>query len=124
MGFSAAEAAAFAGHWLSLSHTAPGFATVAAAVRLASAVDQVKLPAPIHAGAAKKVDGLATNALVSTQTKNNVKLVQTLYVRAAGAPLPVEESVVRNGTLVSRVVFTRWNEHVTAAVPAGAVPLG
>jgi len=46
MGFSAARAASLAGHWLQIPHTARGYATVAAAVRLKSTLSELVLPRP------------------------------------------------------------------------------
>jgi hypothetical protein len=51
-----------------------------------------------------------------------ISATATLYVLAAGAPLPVAE-VASEGQIHLSVVFSKWNERVSVTAPAGAVPL-
>ena len=47
----------------------------------------------------------------------------TLYARATGPPLPVEEDATAGGKVRFRVTFSRWNEPLHVAIPASTVPV-
>jgi hypothetical protein len=46
----------------------------------------------------------------------------TLYARASGTPLPVEEDVVK-GDYSGSVSFSHWNERLHIATPPDATPI-
>jgi hypothetical protein len=124
MGFPAAAAATYAEKWLSLAHTAPDFRTVAADVRLdSSTLGELKMPSSVRIVGSSVVRGQRVTGLQATVHKAGLTGVETLYVRATGAPLPVENVLTRNGRLVVDIVFGGWGEPVHVSAPASAVSL-
>lgn len=124
MGFPATAAATYSGKWLSLAHTAPDFHTVAADVRLdSSALDELKMPPSVRIVGGTVVRGQHVTGLRATVHHTGLSGLETLYVRAAGLPLPVEQTVTRNGKLVVDIVFDGWGEPVHVSAPSSAVSL-
>ncbi|MGH3003911.1 MAG: hypothetical protein ACRDM1_14830 [Gaiellaceae bacterium] len=122
MGLPAALAAARAGKWILVPHTSSAFKTVAAAARLGSAVDELKMPLPLESAGTATVRGQRATGIRSRFSRFGYDVTETLYVRAAGSPLPVEQ-VGHGANIAFSDVFGDWNEPVDVAAPAGAVPL-
>jgi hypothetical protein len=122
MGFPATTAAADAGKWLRLAHTSPAFATVAADVRLASTVSELAMPKPLTAVPATTVAGQQVVGVRATFTRSGHEITETLFVRSAGTPLPVEQ-LAATGSAKLRVLFSGWNEPVRITAPAHSVAL-
>jgi hypothetical protein len=123
MGFAANTAATLDGKWLKLAHSASGFKTVAAAVRIGSLVDELKLQQPLQAVAPTTLQGQRVVGVRGRAVHGAQASTVTLYVRASGAPLPVKQDA-RSATSATSIVFSRWNARVTVAAPQGALPLG
>jgi hypothetical protein len=119
MGFSAARAASLAGHWMQIPHTARGYATVAAAVRLRSTLSELVLPRPRLALPETTLDGQRVLGIRSTTTASGQRVTYTLYVRAARPMLPVAE-VAHGGANQMSVTFSNWNKPVTVSPPTDA----
>jgi hypothetical protein len=122
VGFSAAQAAKYAGKWVLIPHTSSAFKSVAAAVRLGSNIDELQLSPPFTKLGTSTMQGQRVIGIRGRETQNGITATATLYVRAAGAPLPVSE-VATEGTIHASVVFSKWNERVTVSAPSGAVTL-
>jgi hypothetical protein len=122
MGLPAATAAADAGKWLRLEKTSVGFAAVAAGVRLASTFSEIAMPKPLTAVPPTTVGGQHVVGVRATFTRSGHKVTQTLFVRSAGTPLPVEQ-LTTTGSITVRVLFSSWNEPVRVAAPASSIPL-
>jgi hypothetical protein len=122
LGFTAAAAASRAGQWLSYSPGDRGYTTVAAGVRLASAMNELRLPAPVTTVPKKLLHGRPVLGLRSSRTVSGQTVVDTVYVRAEGRPLPVAE-VARQGQAHFTLTFSRWNEAVHVSAPSGATPI-
>jgi len=122
LGFRAPDAAEYAGTWILIPHDAGGFATVAAGVRLASAIDEANLPAPLVSVPATILNGERVVGVASTRRVSGHIVTETLYVRAKGAPLPVEE-VAPQGSSSFKVTFGGWNERVRVVAPSHVVHL-
>jgi hypothetical protein len=118
MGLSPSAAAKSAGKWLTLTHHQAGYATVAAGVRLSSALDELKLKPPIAAVAPSRLGGVPVIGLRSTHVVSGRPVTSTVYVRRSGAPLPVE-AVARRGAQRMTVTFSHWNEPLNLAAPTG-----
>lgn len=124
MGFSATEAASDAGKWLSLAHTTQGFSTVAADVRLdSSSLAELKMPSSVRIVGGTVVRGQRVTGLRATLHHANLIGVETLYVRATGSPLPVEDKVTVRGKVAVDIVFDGWGEPVHVTAPANAISL-
>ncbi len=121
VGFSA-QAAKYAGKWVRIPHTSSAFNGVAAAVRLGSNIDELQLSPPLTKLGTSTMQGQRVIGIRGRETQNGITATATLYVRAAGTPLPVSE-VATEGTIRASVVFSKWNERVTVSAPSGAVTL-
>ena len=123
VGFSAAQAAKYAGKWVLIPQTSSAFKSVAQAVRLGSNIDELQLSPPFTKLGTSTMQGQRVIGIRGRETQNGITATATLYVRAAGTPLPVSE-VATEGAIHASVVFSKWNERVAVTAPAGAVPLG
>jgi hypothetical protein len=119
MGFASATAAADAGRWLVVPQR--GFATVAEGVRLASAIDELRLPGPLTLRTRSSIGGIRVVGISGVVSRFGQRYAETVFVRASGLPLPVMEVGHGGGNLLS-VRFSRWNERVSVSAPAGARP--
>jgi hypothetical protein len=119
MGFSAAAASGHAGRWMRIPHTASGFATVAAGVRLKSTIDELTLRRPRVALPETVFDGQRVVGIRSTSTVSGHRRTDTVYVRAVAPRLPVAEVALEGSTRLS-VTFSNWNEPVKVSAPTGA----
>ena len=119
MGFSGAAARRFAGRWIKIPHTAPGYPTVSAAVRLRSTIKELALPRPLVALPESMLNGQRVIGIRNTSMASGHRVTNTLYVRAAGLRLPVAE-VTRGGGNRFSVTFSKWNHTVNVSAPTGA----
>jgi hypothetical protein len=122
VGLSAAQVARYAGKWILIPHTASVFKSVAEAVRLDSTIAELQLSPPFTNVGTSTMQGQRVIGVRGRETQNGITATATLYVRAAGTPLPVAE-VASEGQIHVSVVFGKWNERVSVTAPAGAVPL-
>jgi hypothetical protein len=123
MGFTAADATRYGGRWLSIRPSQARFKPVAEAVRLVSTIGELAMPPPFTATPPATVAGQRVKGVRATFTRSGQKLVETLYVRASGSPLPVEQVAATTSGVGLSTTFSRWNEAVRVAAPAGAIPL-
>jgi hypothetical protein len=119
LGFTASAATEAKGKWISLAKTEPSYATVAAGVRLASTMSELRLKAPLSTlgssqGGGRPVIGIRDKFLVSGH-----RFTGTLYVSASGSPLPVEEKQTSSVEKFD-VVLSHWNEKLTLSAPSGS----
>ena len=121
MRFSSAEAASTAGRWMKISRTASWYSTVAAGVRLKSAISELKLRPPRIALPETILGGQRVVGLRSTSTASGRRVTDTLYVQATGARLPVAE-IAREGASRFSVTFSKWNEPVNVSAPTDGAP--
>ena len=123
VGFSAAQAAKYAGKWILIPHTSSMFKSVAEAVRLGSTIDELVLMPPLATVGTSTRNGGRVIGIHGRETQGGATGTATLYVDATGAHLPVAETGSEGPVHVS-VVFGKWNERVTVTAPSGAVTLG
>ncbi len=122
MRFMPGAAAKYAGRWILIPHTAAGYPTVAAGVRLSSTMAELKVSGHLSTVASTKIDGQRVFGVRGTRTASGRTTVETLYARAAGSPLPVRE-IATQGTMRFIVTLDGWNEPIRLATPKGAVPI-
>jgi hypothetical protein len=123
MGFKPAASAKYANVWIKIPASDPAYPRVAADVTLASAIDTLKGPGRPLAAPRKTIGGQRM-AGVEWRTRVGGKIVViTLYARASGKPLPVQERATR-GNGVFSVTFNRWNLALNVALPSSAVAIG
>jgi hypothetical protein len=122
-GFRAPAAAKYADTWVQIPHTDSRYATVAADVTLPSAM--ATLDAPPGSPTALPNATIAGRRVVGVrwrETLHGTTVVTTLYARASGRPLPVEQGASR-GVNGFTVLFSDWNESLKIAVPISSVPI-
>jgi hypothetical protein len=117
MGFTPQQATQVAGSWVAVSTTAKGYTTIAAAVELRSTISELAMPGTVTQSPPSTRGGTPVVAVHGRATHSGVTVVETLYVRPTGAPLPVAQ-VSKQGSNTSTVTFSRWNETVSLATPA------
>jgi hypothetical protein len=121
LGFTAGDASEFAGKWLRIPHSAGSYATIAAGVRLSSTIDEIRVPGRLHAVRTRTVAGTRVVGVASVTRAVSGTTTETLYVRAGGAPLPVQETA-RQGSNTFTVTFGSWDEPVRVSAPGRVAP--
>jgi hypothetical protein len=122
MGFKAAAAVKNEDIWVRIPPTDTHYSIVAAGVTLPLAIAELEL-APVARVAATKIGGQQVIGVKGTTRSATGQPAQaTLYGRAAGPPLPVQD-VVSQGSARATVTFSNWNGPIHVATPTGAVPI-
>jgi hypothetical protein len=121
MRIPASTAAAWAGKWLSLAPSAPDYAAVAAAVRLGSTLDELKMPQPFRDVGTSMQQGRRVVGIESHFRRAGHAVSETLYIDVARS-LPVEQ-VGSSAGITVRATFSRWNDPVSVSPPASAIPI-
>lgn len=121
MRIPASSATAWAGKWLSLAHTAPDFAQVAAAVRLVSTLAELSMPPPFRSVGTSTRQGRRVIGIAAHFQRAGHAIDETLYIDLARG-LPFQQ-VGRSGTTTVSGTFSRWNEPVRVSAPASAIPI-
>jgi hypothetical protein len=125
-GLSASVASAYAGRWI---HPAAGSDLYEAAtegVRLADVL------AEVQEGAVTKVLGEQTRqgqlvvglAGTATVPDQSGPVQFTFWIRATGAPLPVEQDATLGPATTSVEVFSDWGEPIHVSAPSGSLAMG
>jgi hypothetical protein len=120
-GFTKAQATKYAGKWISVPSSNPGYATVSAGVTFPSYLSQLFQPLTklslVTAGGLIGVHGMApgqTGATVSA----------AIFAPAHGEPLPVKQTAKSSGNLGAGVVtMSNWGEAVHVPAPRDVVPV-
>jgi hypothetical protein len=121
MGIPPSSATAWAGKWLSLASSAPDYKTVAAAVRLLSTIDELKMPPPYRSAGTLTVNGRRLVGVKSSFRRAGHTVSETLYIDTQRS-LPVEQIGSSSGITV-KSTFSRWHEAVSVSPPASAIPI-
>ena len=122
-GFPASTATKYSMKWISVSKSDSAFSALTSGVLMSSMPTQVEMPNPKLIPGTQQVAGVTVRALRATVTQGSTTLTGTLYVRASGAPLPVEQRFTETTGSASVVNFGTWNEPVHVNAPPSSVPL-
>jgi hypothetical protein len=122
MGFKPSGAAKYANAWIVIAPSSGAYAAIAAAVTLASNVAEIGPHGTLSAVHTTTLGGVRVHAVRGTATVQGARIVDILYARAKGAPLPVAEATTR-GADRARTTFGPWNRAVHVSVPKHAVPI-
>lgn len=120
--FRTAAATKYAGVWIRIPPTSSAYGSTAAAVTLASTVDELAPQGQLTAVAPTTLAGRRVVGIRGRSAVGATARTVTLYARASGAPLPVKE-VVTAQSFRSTFVLSRWNEPVRVRAPAKSVAL-
>jgi hypothetical protein len=116
-GMPAAIATKYADVWIMIPRTSSVYATVASDVTLLSAITDLNMSGPIRAVPPTTVDGQRVVGVEGTYKDAGQTITTTLFARASGSPLPVEQ-LAASSTLHASAVFGKWNETVNESPPA------
>jgi hypothetical protein len=121
--FPQAKASQYAGKWISIPATSSVYSPIAADATFASFLADL-FPTEHLALVWATIGGKRSVGVRGTARQGGVKLVETVYAPATGAPLPFEVKAVpaaKRGTALTRM--SRWNELVRVTAPGNAVPI-
>jgi hypothetical protein len=121
--FTQAQAAQYAGKWISIPSTSPLYSDVAADATFATFLADLAPRSHLSVVRAT-IAGRRSLGIQGTVQEGALGLLETAYAPARGTPLPFEEKAVapgHPGTSLTRM--SRWNEPVHVSAPAGAVPI-
>ena len=124
MGYKPDAAASYSNQWIQIPPTDPDFRAVSTDVTLSSSVGDLYLPLPVSLSPNRSVNGRVVIGVMGTTpaTTNSPAATVSLYARATGIPLPVEEDIVR-GNYSAGLTFSHWNERLRIVAPANATPI-
>jgi len=117
LGFPASIADRLHDRWVSFTSTDPGYTDISAAVTLDSAITEIAITGAVAKTPVTTVLGQSVFGLTGTAGGGGT---ETLYVRASGTPLLVQQRAVNKGD-TQVVTFSRWGERVLVAKPSGAI---
>jgi hypothetical protein len=115
----------FAGRWIATRPGDPGYTDVTVGVTLASALAEFTPDQPLTKTGPMTLDGqsvIGVKGVASASGSVPKGQPVTLYVMAAGRPLPVSFQG-GNGADQSTISFSQWGETVHTAAPANPVPI-
>ena len=121
-GFSKTGASAAVGKWVSVPRTSKFYQALSFRLTMGTAVQYLALGRSLQPLAPTRVRGWAVNAVRETGKTNGVNLVETVYIRAKGTPLPVEV-LLSIGGFPATIVYSNWGRPPKASVPHKSVPL-
>lgn len=122
-GFTKAQSSRYAGDWISIPYTSPGYSTVSADATFGSFLyylfPQRNLRLVKSTIAGERVVGIRGVARLQGTT-----VLETLYAPAQGKRLPLEEKMTSPGHPGNGVTtMTNWGERVEIHAPAHYVPI-
>jgi hypothetical protein len=124
LGAPSHDAVQLAGQWLSIPPTFPAFGSVSAAVTLKSDFRATRLTGSLTTGKVVRIGG--TPAIPITGlfpgAPHHERITATLYVSAAGQPLPLEYRASQGG-ITHQTRWTDWGRPVLLSAPSDAISL-
>ena len=120
-GFSALKAKFYAGTWISVPRSSPGYATLSADVTFPSFLSHLFPP---RTKLSLVIDGNLIGVRGMARAQSGVDGTATLFAPAHGKPLPVKETAQASKNRGTGVVtMTRWNAAVHVRAPRHAIPI-
>lgn len=121
-GLTKAQAATYAGQWISIPKGDKDYSSTADGVTLGSVLQDIT-PRGRLAASTRKLHGKRVLAVAGITGKGKKKELKVLEARPQGK-LPLEEDEVMPGKqYIARTVLKRWNEAVQVQVPSSSVPI-
>jgi hypothetical protein len=121
--FPKSAANKYAMQWMSVIRTDSGFSTLTGGILMSTIPTEIEMPSPKLLAGIQKVAGVMVRVLRTSVTEGSSSTIGTLFVRASGAPLPIEQQFTHTGGGRVSVSFSRWNEPVHVSAPDSSVPL-
>lgn len=124
-GLTDADATRYAGAWISVVPSDSYYSSAAAALTVASVIEEMELGEPVTTGAAIVVGGHAYASLhgaLAGPDYVGTKGRAVLAVTAGTSSLPVTWASTVNGS-TDTMALSRWGEHVSVSAPAASIPL-
>ena len=121
--FTKAQAARYAGKWISIPSTSGAYSAVAADATFESFLGDL-LPSKHLTLVRATIAGTKSVGIRGSVQQAGVTLVETVYAPVGGTPLPFEEkAAVLGHPGRSRTRMSKWNEPVKVQAPARSVPI-
>jgi hypothetical protein len=123
MGYKPAAATTYSERWIEIPSSDHDYNAVSSDVTMPQAV-QLYVPTPMWLNSSADVQGQPAIGVsgVKPATTTSPPVTITLFARATGAPLPIEQDIVK-GAYTATITFSRWNERVRVAAPASPTPI-
>ena len=124
MALPKSRASRYARRWLSISHTSPVYASVAADVTFGSFVNHL-LPKQQLSIVHGSVAGRSVIGVHGTACEQGINVIEAVFAPTHGTRLPVEATAVLHGSYGGTGTrrMSRWNEPVRVQAPAHAIKL-
>ena len=120
-GFSKANATKYAGKWISVPSSNPGYPTVSTFLTFPSFISHLFLPVT-NPSLVPRGSLIGVRGTVHGQA--GVTVTATVFAPAHGKPLPVKQTAASSSHLgAGMVTMSDWNEPVHVSAPANAVPI-
>jgi hypothetical protein len=123
LSFRRISAVNYAGRWLRYPHSDRGYSGIAAGVTLSSLVDGLALKGTLSRVSGNRIDGRQVLTVKGTSSSSTGTVVDTLYARGVGSPLPMKQVTTRGPNDVTTTVFSKWNGPVVVAAPKSSVSI-
>ncbi len=120
MGFKTTAALQEANRWLYLASTSAIYPSVVYGLTVKSYVSGLKMSGPLTVMPETRRHGFRVYGVKAVDPSSKMTVV--MYVRALGAPLPVELTASSKAFSLSAAIGY-WNEPVVVHKPTGAIPL-
>jgi hypothetical protein len=122
-GLTASQASKYAGQWISIPQGDKSYNRTAAAVTLASFLQEIT-PHGRLADFKAKLHGTRVIGVHGISGSGKKKRLQVLAARARGKPLPLEEDEFAPGReYISHTAMTKWSESVQVQAPPSSTPI-
>jgi hypothetical protein len=123
-GFTKAQATKYAGKWISVPSSNPGYATISGDLTFPSFVSHL-FPPMTNLSLVPR--GSLTGVRGTVHGQAGVTVTATVFAPAHGKPLPAKQTATSSGHLghlgAGVVTMSDWNEPVHVSAPANAVPI-
>jgi hypothetical protein len=114
--FNAASAKSEANRWIVIPRSSRYFSAFSINLTMQSALQQLYVGTKFAMLSPTTVKGFAVKAVRESVSRNGTTVNETVYVRAHGAPLPVEVILSVNG-IAGSIVYSNWGRPPSAHVP-------
>jgi hypothetical protein len=123
MNFRRITAVNYAGRWVRFPGNDGGFSSIAAGVTLSSLIDGLELGGTLSSVSGNKIDGRRVFTVSGKTSSKTGTVVDTVYARGTGSPLPLKQVTTRGPKDVTTTIFSNWSGQVDVAVPKVSVSI-
>jgi hypothetical protein len=122
-GFRRISAVNYSGRWVRYPRRDRAYAAVSAGVTLQSLVDGLAVKGKLASAPGNTIDGQQVLGVTGKASSSAGTVVDTVYARAAGSPLPMRQVTTRGPKDVTTTIFSKWSGPVTVTAPKASVAI-